>query len=127
MWAVLLAFLPLTITATWLVTLSTLSRHWGHSARLFQVRSVNSCELTGPSVAMDTACSSSAVAIDAACKVILHGDYKSAIASGVSVFSSPFFSRTSRLLRFSVPQGRASLFMQALTGTVVERALAWSF
>ncbi|KAI1499966.1 hypothetical protein F5X99DRAFT_430171 [Biscogniauxia marginata] len=46
---------------------------------------------SGPSVTFDTACSSSAVAIDAACKAILHGDCTSAIAGGVSVFTSPHF------------------------------------
>jgi acyl transferase domain-containing protein/acyl carrier protein/SAM-dependent methyltransferase len=47
--------------------------------------------LTGPSITYDTACSSSAVAIDAACKAILLGDCTSAIAGGVSIFTSPHF------------------------------------
>jgi hypothetical protein len=46
---------------------------------------------TGPSVAYDTACSSSAVAIDAACKAILAGDCRQALAGGVSLYTSPNF------------------------------------
>jgi hypothetical protein len=46
---------------------------------------------TGPSVAYDTACSSSAVAIDAACKAIIAGDCRQALAGGVSLYTSPNF------------------------------------
>lgn len=46
---------------------------------------------TGPSVVYDTACSSSAVAIDAACKAILAGDCEQALAGGVSLYTSPNF------------------------------------
>ncbi|KAJ0414363.1 hypothetical protein BJY00DRAFT_318849 [Aspergillus carlsbadensis] len=46
---------------------------------------------TGPSVSVDTACSSSMVAIDAACNAILAGNCYSALAGGVSLFTSPYF------------------------------------
>ncbi|KAL3458979.1 hypothetical protein BJX64DRAFT_291639 [Aspergillus heterothallicus] len=46
---------------------------------------------TGPSVSVDTACSSSMVAIDAACNAILLGNCYSAVAGGVSLFTSPYF------------------------------------
>ncbi|KAL2844378.1 hypothetical protein BJY01DRAFT_248203 [Aspergillus pseudoustus] len=46
---------------------------------------------TGPSVSVDTACSSSMVAIDAACNAILAGNCYSAVAGGVSLFTSPYF------------------------------------
>ena len=66
--------------------------------------------LYGPSVALDTACSSSAVAIDAACKAILHGDCKSAIAGGVSIFTSPFFYQNLSAASFLSPTGASKSF-----------------
>ncbi|ETS86538.1 hypothetical protein PFICI_00366 [Pestalotiopsis fici W106-1] len=66
--------------------------------------------LRGPSIALDTACSSSAVAIDAACKAILHGDCRSAIAGGVSVFSSPFFYQNLAAASFLSPTGASKSF-----------------
>ncbi|KAL9095875.1 MAG: hypothetical protein Q9165_001872 [Trypethelium subeluteriae] len=66
--------------------------------------------LSGPSVALDTACSSSAVAIDAACKSILYGDCKSAIAGGVSVFTSPFFYQNLAAASFLSPTGASKSF-----------------
>lgn len=46
---------------------------------------------TGPSVTYDTACSSSAVAIHAACKALQLGECSRAVAGGVSLFTSPYF------------------------------------
>ncbi|KAI9677123.1 MAG: Type I Iterative PKS [Bathelium mastoideum] len=66
--------------------------------------------LSGPSVAIDTACSSSAVAIDAACKAILCGDCKSALAGGVSVLSSPFFYQNLAAASFLSPTGASKSF-----------------
>lgn len=72
--------------------------------------------LSGPSVALDTACSSSAVAIDAACKTILHGDCKSAIAGGVSVFTSPFFYQNLSAASFLSPTGASKSFDASADG-----------
>ncbi|CAG7993876.1 unnamed protein product [Penicillium salamii] len=72
--------------------------------------------LTGPSIALDTACSSSAVAIDAACKAILHGDCKSAIAGGVSVFTSPFFYQNLCSASFLSPTGTSKSFDASADG-----------
>lgn len=66
--------------------------------------------LSGPSVALDTACSASTIAIDAACKAILHGDCKSAIAGGVSVFTSPFFYQNLSAASFLSPTGASKSF-----------------
>ncbi|KAK4611258.1 Non-reducing polyketide synthase pkbA [Fulvia fulva] len=46
---------------------------------------------TGPSIVYDTACSSSAVAIDATCKAIASGECSQALAGGVSLYTSPNF------------------------------------
>ena len=72
--------------------------------------------LSGPSVALDTACSSSAVAIDAACKAILHGDCKGAIAGGVSVFTSPFFYQNLSAASFLSPTGASKSFDASADG-----------
>lgn len=66
--------------------------------------------LSGPSVTFDTACSSSAVAIDAACKAIIHGDCKSALAGGVSVFTSPHFFQNLAAASFLSPTGPTKSF-----------------
>ncbi|KAF9631050.1 conidial yellow pigment biosynthesis polyketide synthase [Lasiodiplodia theobromae] len=48
-----------------------------------------SFQLKGPSVVIDTACSSSAVALYQACRALQAGDCDSALAGGVNVISSP--------------------------------------
>jgi len=65
---------------------------------------------SGPSVTFDTACSSSAVAIDAACKAILHGDCTTAIAGGVSIFTSPHFYQNLAAASFLSPTGATKSF-----------------
>ena len=66
--------------------------------------------LTGPSVSLDTACSSSAVAIDAGCKAILNGDCSSALAGGVSIFTSPHFFQNLAAASFLSPTGATKSF-----------------
>ena len=46
---------------------------------------------TGPGLTIDTACSSSAVAVHQACQAILNGECNSAIAGGTHVMSSPLW------------------------------------
>ncbi|KAI0530048.1 hypothetical protein GGR58DRAFT_494846 [Xylaria digitata] len=65
---------------------------------------------TGPSITFDTACSSSAVAIDAACKAIRHGDCSTAIAGGTSVFTSPHLYQNLAAASFLSPTGATKPF-----------------
>ncbi|TGJ83286.1 hypothetical protein E0Z10_g5505 [Xylaria hypoxylon] len=65
---------------------------------------------TGPSITFDTACSSSGVAIDAACKAIRNGDCSTAIAGGVSVFSSPHLYQNLAAASFLSPTGATKPF-----------------
>ena len=65
---------------------------------------------TGPSVTFDTACSSSAVAIDAACRAIRHGQCSRAIAGGVAVFTSPHFFQNLMASDFLSPTGATKPF-----------------
>ena len=74
--------------------------------------------LTGPSIALDTACSSSMVAVDLACKNIRDGACDMAIAAGVNVLAAPtafiLFSNANMLS----PTGRLSTFDAAANGYV---------
>lgn len=71
---------------------------------------------SGPSITYDTACSSSAVAIDAACKAIVHGDCTSAIAGGVSIFTSPHFYQNLAQASFLSPTGPTKPFDEGADG-----------
>ncbi|KAG1780668.1 thiolase-like protein [Suillus placidus] len=46
-------------------------------------------QLGGPSLTLDTACSSSIVAIHSACRSLVNGDCSAAIAGGVNIMTSP--------------------------------------
>ncbi|KAI9643621.1 hypothetical protein NHQ30_008243 [Ciborinia camelliae] len=65
---------------------------------------------TGPSVTYDTACSSSAVAIDAACKSLQAGDCSAALAGGVSLYTSPYFYENLKAASFLSPTGATKPF-----------------
>lgn len=65
---------------------------------------------TGPSITYDTACSSSAVAIDAACKAIHLGECSQAIAGGATVFTSPYFYQNLAAASFLSPTGQCKPF-----------------
>ena len=71
---------------------------------------------SGPSITYDTACSSSAVAIDAACKAILCGDCTSAIAGGASIFTSPHFYQNLAAASFLSPTGANKSFDKGADG-----------
>ena len=65
---------------------------------------------TGPSVTYDTACSSSAVAIHAACKAIATGECSQALAGGVSLYTSPYFYQNLAAASFLSPTGPTKPF-----------------
>lgn len=71
---------------------------------------------TGPSVIYDTACSSSAVAIDAACKSLQAGDCSAALAGGVSLYTSPYFYENLGAASFLSPTGATKPFDAAADG-----------
>jgi acyl carrier protein len=72
--------------------------------------------LTGPAISFDTACSSSAVAIDAAIKALRAGDCTSAIAGGVSVFTSPHIFQNLAGASFLSPTGATKSFDELADG-----------
>lgn len=65
---------------------------------------------TGPSVAYDTACSSSAVAIHSACKAIVSGECSLALAGGVNVITSPAMYQNLAAASFLSPTGGCKAF-----------------
>ncbi|KAI0860544.1 hypothetical protein F4860DRAFT_197867 [Xylaria cubensis] len=65
---------------------------------------------TGPSMTCDTACSSSAVAINLACKAILSGECSMALAGGVGLFTSPYLYENLNGSGFLSPTGQCKPF-----------------
>lgn len=65
---------------------------------------------TGPSVTYDTACSSSAVAIHAACKAIISGECSQALTGGVSLYTNPNFYQNLAAASFLSPTGPTKPF-----------------
>jgi len=77
-----------------------------------------SLDLHGPSMAVDTACSSALVALDQACRAVLDGTSRTVLCGGVNALVSPYhyvgFSQASMLSR----RGRCSAFSANADGFV---------
>ena len=90
----------------------------GNTASIAANRISYILDLCGPSMAIDTACSSSMVAFHQACRSILSGESVQALAGGVSLHLHPYgfltFSKASMLSR----RGRCSVFDAAGDGYV---------
>ena len=90
----------------------------GNTASIAANRISYVLDLRGPSMAIDTACSSSMVAFHQACRSILSGESTQALAGGVSLHLHPYgfiiFSKASMLSR----RGRCSVFDAAGDGYV---------
>ncbi|MDT0401740.1 SDR family NAD(P)-dependent oxidoreductase [Streptomyces edwardsiae] len=75
-------------------------------------------DLRGPSMAVDTACSSALVALDRACRTLREGSSRVALAGGVNVLSNPYsfagFSYAGMLSR----RGRCAAFSADADGFV---------
>ncbi|KGO69364.1 Male sterility, NAD-binding [Penicillium expansum] len=65
---------------------------------------------TGPSLTLDTACSSSSVAIHQACRSILSGECNGALAGGVNVITSPDWYHNLAGASFLSPTGQCKSF-----------------
>ena len=71
---------------------------------------------TGPSLTLDTACSSSAVAIHSACRAVLGGDCRAALAGGVNIMTSPDWFQNLAAASFLSPTGQCRPFDAAADG-----------
>ena len=65
---------------------------------------------TGPSLTLDTACSSSSVAIHTACRSILNGECTAALAGGANVITSPDWYHNLAGASFLSPTGQCKPF-----------------
>ena len=89
------------------------------SAHSIAANRISYClNLTGPSIAMDTACSSALTAVHVACEHILDGRCKTAMAGGVTVMITPDgfigFSQAGMLS----PEGKCKAFDASANGFV---------
>ncbi|GHF53677.1 type I polyketide synthase [Streptomyces morookaense] len=75
-------------------------------------------DLHGPSMIVDTACSSALVALDRACRTLLDGTSRTALAGGINVLNSPYsFAGFSHAGMLS-PRGRCAAFSAEADGFV---------
>lgn len=65
---------------------------------------------TGPGLTIDTACSSSAVAVHQACKAILSGECNAALAGGTHVMTNPLWFQNLAGASFLSPTGQCKPF-----------------
>ncbi|KAM0273158.1 hypothetical protein ACHAQH_008449 [Verticillium albo-atrum] len=65
---------------------------------------------TGPSIAFDTACSTSAVALHTACRNLLSGDCSAALVGGVSVMTNYLWFQNLAAASFLSPTGQCKPF-----------------
>jgi len=74
--------------------------------------------LSGPSLAVDTACSSALTAVHLACRSLLQGDCDLALAGGVHLILSPIGHLVGVRARMLAPDGRCKSFDAAADGYV---------
>jgi acyl transferase domain-containing protein/thioester reductase-like protein/acyl carrier protein/SAM-dependent methyltransferase len=65
---------------------------------------------TGPSLTIDTACSSSSVAVHQACRAIINGECTSALAGGVNILTNPEWFHNLAGAAFLSPTGQCKPF-----------------
>ena len=71
---------------------------------------------TGPSLTIDTACSSSAVAIHQACRAILSGECSCALAGGANIITNPLWFQNLAAASFLSPSGQCKPFDASADG-----------
>ncbi|PWY88369.1 polyketide synthase [Aspergillus heteromorphus CBS 117.55] len=71
---------------------------------------------TGPTIVYDTTCSSSMVALHAACRSLLSGECAAAVAGGVNIMTHPHTFRALAAGNFISPTGQCKPFDQAADG-----------
>ncbi|KAF3766625.1 hypothetical protein M406DRAFT_38109 [Cryphonectria parasitica EP155] len=82
---------------------------------------------TGPGLTIDTACSSSAVAIHQACRAILNDECRAALAGGTNFISSPLWYQNLAAASFLSPSGQCRPFDARADGYCRGEAIATVF
>lgn len=90
----------------------------GTSSAVLAARISYLLNLKGPSMAIDTSCSSSLTAIHLAAESIRRGENELAIAGGINIFSSPLKQVLTSQIGMQSTDGRCHTFDQAANGTV---------
>ena len=107
---VITKILPLTALDAYVASGNTLNATAGRVSYLLG--------LHGPSIAMDTACSSGLVAIDRACRSLREGESRLAIAGGVNLLLAPELLVSLSRWGMLSPDGRCKTFDAAANGFV---------
>lgn len=82
---------------------------------------------TGPAMTLDTACSSSAVAVHTACRDLLAGDCSAALAGGVNVITDPLAFQDLAAAGFLSPSGQCKPFDDRADGYCRGEAVGFVF
>lgn len=82
---------------------------------------------TGPSITLDTACSSSAVAIHQACRAILSGECNLALAGGANIITNPLWFQNLAEASFLSRTGQCKSFDKSADGYCRGEGLAVVF
>ncbi|WP_159397361.1 type I polyketide synthase [Sorangium cellulosum] len=90
----------------------------GTSMTLTSNRISYAFDFRGPSVTLDTACSSSLVALDLACKALLDGDCRLAVAGGANLLLRPELTMSICKASMLSPDGKCKSFDKAANGYV---------
>jgi acyl transferase domain-containing protein/pimeloyl-ACP methyl ester carboxylesterase/acyl carrier protein len=98
--------------------------YWGNSGSVLASRISYFLNLKGPAVTIDTACSSSMVAIHLACMSILAGEIEMAIAGGVVVTTAPYYFVATSNAGMLSPDGKCKAFDNDANGIVNGEAVA---
>ncbi|MGP6087640.1 SDR family NAD(P)-dependent oxidoreductase [Antarctobacter jejuensis] len=91
---------------------------WGNMASVIPARIAYYLDLKGPALALDTSCSSSLVAIHAACAALRSGEVDMALAGGVFVQATPKLYLAAGKAGMLSPNGRCHSFDARADGFV---------
>ena len=91
----------------------------GNSQAILSARISYFLNLTGPSIAIDTACSSTLVALYQACLGVASGECEVALAGAVSIFTSPQYHILASSLGMLSPEGKCKTFDASADGFVI--------
>jgi len=96
---------------------------WGNSQSVVPARIAYHLNLQGPAMAVDTACSSTLVAMHLACQGLWSGETEMALAGGVYVQATSGFHQVANRAGMLSPEGKCASFDGKATGFVPGEAV----